>query len=284
LPDITTAAVRRRYPGYRNRQEEHFRTLLIVPLLRNDVAIGLILIRRTRVRPFTAKQIALLRTFADQAAIALENERLREELEARNGELTSALARETATGEILRVISSSPTDIQPVFDSIIQSATRLCEGIVGALYRYDGHIVTVVADHDVTTRVGTILREMYPAPLHPRDPVSRALVERRVLNIDDAAADPVLSRTRFQQALGYRSVISVPMLREGAAIGVIVIGRDEVKPFADKQIELLQTFADQAVIAIENVRLFTELQARNRDLTEALEQQTATSGILRVIS
>src|SRR5262249_43594872 len=133
LRDIRTAAVQRQYAGFRDRRQYPFRTILLVPLLRGDVAIGLISIRRMRVRPFTAKQIALLRTFADQAAIALENERLREELEARNRDLTEALEQQTATSEILRVIASSPNDLQPVFDSIIRSATRLCGGIFAAL-------------------------------------------------------------------------------------------------------------------------------------------------------
>src|SRR5262249_4510895 len=146
--------------------------------------------------------------------IAIENVRLFTELEARNRDLTESLEQQTATSEILRVIASSPTDLQPVFDSIIRSATRLCAGIFAALYRYDGNQITVVADYAVTAQVGALLREMYPAPIRRRDPVSRTLLERRVLHVEDGAADPVLKQTRFQQALNYRSVIFVPMLRE----------------------------------------------------------------------
>src|SRR5262249_11603820 len=242
-----------------------FRSELAVPMLRDDQPIGAIIVNRMERRPFTEQQIALLRTFADQAVIAIENVRLFTELEARNRDLTETLEQQTATGEILRVISSSRTEVQPVFDTIVRSGTRLCGGIFGALYRFDGKVVTVVADHDVSAQCGALLREMYPAPLRHRDPVSRALQERRVVLVDDGASDPVLARTRFQQALNYRSVVLVPMLRESNAVGVIVIGRDKVKPFTDKEIALLQTFADQAVIAIENVRLFQELQARNAD-------------------
>jgi signal transduction histidine kinase len=198
--------------------------------------------------------------------------------------LSEALEQQTATSEILRVMSVSRTDVKPVFDSILQSATRLCGGFFGALYRFDGEHVTVIAENHLTREASTLLRVMYPAVARRRDPVGRALLERRVVHVVDAASDPVLAATRFQQAVNYRTVVFVPMLREHDPVGVIVIGRDEVRPFSDREIELVKTFADQAVIAVETVRLFGQLEARNRDLTETLEQQAGTGQILRIIS
>jgi GAF domain-containing protein len=253
------------------------RSTVAVPLLRRGSAIGAIGVARAEPTPFAEAQIALLQTFAAHAVIAIENVRLFHETK-------EALEQQTATSEILGVINSSPTDIQPVFDTIVRSATRLCGGIFGALYRFDGALVRVVADHDVSARCSALLREMYPAPLRHRDPVSRTLRERQVVLVDDGARDPVLAQTKFQQALNYRSVVFVPMLHRGASVGVIAIGRSEVRPFSEKEIDLLKTFAAQAILAIENGRLFTELGIRNRDLTEALEQQTATNDVLKVIS
>jgi GAF domain-containing protein/CheY-like chemotaxis protein/anti-sigma regulatory factor (Ser/Thr protein kinase) len=282
LRDITAAPVRRRYPALRNLKER-FRTLLIVPLLRGDRAIGLITIRRTRVRPFTAKQIELLRTFADQAAIAMENERLREKVEARNRELTDALARETATGEILGVISSSPTDVQPVFDTIVQSAVRLCGGSYGTAHRFDGDLLHLTAHHNCTPSVLEELQRAFPMRPDRRMMSGRAILTRSVVHVEDLLADPEYAQ-RIGRAGGFRGVLAVPMLREGSPIGAIVVIRGQPGPFSTAQVELLKTFAAQAVIAIENVRLFKELEARNRDLAETLEQQTATGEILRVIS
>ena len=163
LRDIRAAAIQRRYPGLRNRREHPFRTILLVPLLRDERAIGLITIRRMRVRPFTAKQVALLQTFADQAAIALENERLREELEGRNRQLTEALEQQTATSDILRVISSSPTDVQPVFDTIVQNVVRLCDGTFTTVFRFDGELIHAAAHHQSVTSEGLdVFRSVYP--------------------------------------------------------------------------------------------------------------------------
>jgi len=253
--------------------------------MREDAAIGGILIRRTEVRPFSERQISLLETFARQAAIAIENVRLFQELQARNRDLTEALEQQTATSEILRVISSSPTDIQPVLDAIAESAARLCESYDAVIHRVDG---------DVTQRVahfGPVPVFSSPPeggrPINRRFPMGRAIADRQTIHVHDILAE---LETEFpdvrviQQETGSRTVLATPLLREGVAIGGISIRRTEVRPFTDKQIALLKTFADQAVIAIENVRLFQELQAKNRDLTEALEQQTATSEILRVIA
>ncbi|MGH7310184.1 MAG: GAF domain-containing protein, partial [Candidatus Rokuibacteriota bacterium] len=262
----------------RNARERGFRTILSVPLLREGVAIGTLDLRRTEVRPFTEPQIALLQTFADQAVIAIENVRLFTELQIRNRELMVALDQQTATSEILRVISSSPTDVQPVFSAIADSSARLCEAFDAMVLRVEGDVLRLVAHHGPMP-AGDV-------PLHRGTLGGRTVIERRLFHIPDlqteAAEFPEGSAIARQR--GHRTTLSLPLLREGIAIGNIQVRRSEVRPFSDQQIALLRTFADQAVIAIENVRLFTELQARNRELTEALEQQTATSEVLRVIA
>jgi GAF domain-containing protein len=195
--------------------------------------------------------------------------------------LADSLEQQTATSEILRVISSSPTDIRPVLDALVKSATRFCGASDAEIYHLDGDHLKAAAHH------GPI-----PAPMGRLIPVvqgtvaGRAVLERRIVHVPDLLAEakefPVGSA--LAREFGYRGGLAVPLLREGTAVGTINLRRTQVDPFTDKQIALLQTFADQAVIAIENVRLFKELEARNRDLTEALEQQTATSEILRIIA
>jgi GAF domain-containing protein len=256
---------------------EGVRTILVAPLEREGRAIGVILIRRTEVRPFSEKQIALLKTFADQAVIAIENVRLFKELQERNRDLTEALEQQTATSEILGVIASSPTEIQPVLDAIAKSATRLCESYDAVIHRVDGHLVRQVA-HFGPMPVASISQG--GRPINRGWPVGRAITDRQTTHVLDLAAE---LETEFpdakgiQQITGSRTVLATPLLREGVAIGVVNIRRLEVRAFTEKQITLLKTFADQAVIAIENVRLFNELK-------ESLEQQTATSEILGVIA
>ena len=252
-------------------------TTLAVPLLREGKALGALLIRRAEVRPFSDAQIAMLQTFADQAVIAIENVRLFTELEGRNRDLT-------ATSEILRVISSSPTDVQPVFDTIVRSAVRLCDGLFSNVYRFDGELIHPVAQHNFTPEALEQLYRIFPARPTRALLAGRAILERAVVHVPDVELDREFRHMALPRAIGWRSGLFVPMLREGAPIGVIVVTRAEAGPFSDSEIELLKTFADQAVIAVENVRLFTELQASNRELTTALDQQTATSDILRVIS
>jgi GAF domain-containing protein len=252
------------------------RTVLATPLLREDIPIGVIFIRRTEVRPFSERQIKLLETFADQAVIAIENVRLFQELQDRNRQLTEALEQQTATSEILRVIASSPTDIQPVLDAVASSATRLCDASDAVIIRLDGPRFFMAAHSGLheTVPLGS------PMPLSRGFPAGRAVLDRTTVVVADLAeaVESEFPETKaMQRRYGYRSVAGTPLLREGSAVGALGVLRTEVRPFTDKQIALLKTFADQAVIAIENVRLFQELK-------ESLEQQTATSGILRVIA
>jgi two-component system, NtrC family, sensor kinase len=250
------------------------RTMLATPLLREGTPLGAILIARGEAHPFTAKQIALLETFANQAVIAIENVRL-------FNETKEALEQQTATSEILRVIASSPTDLQPVFEAIVQSAVRLCEALNGGVFRFDGALIHLVAQHGWDQALDAV-RRVWPRPPDRGTTTGRAILTRAVVHVD-VAQDPEYEQRVLIQA-GFRVGLSVPMLRDGDPIGAITITREEGRPFSATQIALLETFADQAVIAIENVRLFTELGTRNRDLTEALEQQTATSEVLKVIS
>jgi GAF domain-containing protein/anti-sigma regulatory factor (Ser/Thr protein kinase) len=260
-----------------------YRSFLAVPVLREGNAIAAIGVGRQASGPFSGRQIALLQTFADQAVIAIENVRLFQELQARNRELTESLEQQTATGEILRVISSSPTDLQPVFDAIADSAVRLCDAVFCGVFRFDGDVVHFVAQHGMTPSGVAMMRETYPMRLDSRYTSSRAILRREVIHVPDLLEDPDYPAGRARLA-GWRAMLAVPMMRQGQPMGVINVVRARPGPYSDKQVELLKTFADQAVIAIENVRLFRELQERNHELTEALEQQTATSEVLKVIS
>ena len=258
---------------------------LAVPLLRDGEAVGVIGLARDAVGHFSPQQIELLQTFADQAVIAIENVRQFTQLQEQKRALTESLDQKTATSEILRVISSSPTDVQPVFDAIAQSAVTLCGAVFSTVYRYDGTLIHHAADNYSTADMRAILTTGYPSTLDHDRATAVAIRERRVVHIEDVLHDTTPRRSReIALALGYRTVLCVPMLRDGAPIGTINVARREPRPFTAEEIALIKTFADQAVIAIENVRLFTELQAKNEAVTEALEQQTATAEILGVIS
>ena len=260
------------------------RTILAVPLLREAVPVGVILIRRTEVRPFSDTQIALLQTFADQAVIAIENVRLFKELEARNRDLTEALEQQTATAEILRVISSSQTDVQPVFDTIVRSAVRLCGGLFSSLHQFDGELLHQVAQHNFTPEALETAQRIFPARPTRALFAGRVILERAVVHIPDVKAKKDDQHHALTRAVGMRSGLFVPMLREGAPLGVIGVARAEPGPFSDNEVELLKTFADQAVIAIENVRLFKELQARTTELTRSVDQLTALDEVGQAVS
>jgi GAF domain-containing protein len=255
---------------------------LAVPMMHDGKPIGAITVTGAEAGAFSQTQIELLKTFADQAVIAIENVRLFKELETRNRGLTESLDQQTATAEILSVISQSPIDVQPVFDTIVQSAVRLCAARFAAVFRFDGEMLHLGA-HNFPPNVLEFLQRQYPMRPGHAQASGRTILSRAVVQIPDLLADPEYQH-EWALISGWRSILGVPMLHEGAPIGAILINRAEPGPFPNTQIALLKTFADQAVIAIENVRLFTELQAKNRDLTAALEQQTATADILRVIS
>ena len=251
------------------------RTVLDTPLLREGIAIGAIHIRRREVRPFSDRQIKLLETFSDQAVIAIENARLFQELK-------ESLEQQTATSEILGVIASSPTDVQPVLDTIAENAAPVCGSYDAVIRLVEGKILRLAA-HYGPVEPGFGVEQ----PLTRGSAGGRAVIDQKIIHIEDLKA---VVTTEFPEAvnarerMGGRTVLAAPLLREGVAIGVIFIRRIEVRPFTDKQIALLKTFADQAVIAIENVRLFKEIQERNAELREALEHQTATSEVLGIIS
>src|SRR5262249_52175614 len=227
-------------------------------------------------RPFSDRQIALLQTFADQAVIAIENVRLFTELGEKNRALTEAhgqgtesLEQPAATREILRVISSSPTDIEPVFDVIAKSAVRLCNAEVGTVTRFDGEWIHVGTIHGSSPAGIDAVRRTFPLRVSGVGAAPRAIRDCAVVHIPDVLVEPGYQIQEAALASGYRSALAVPMVREGRAIGAITLGRSKAGEFSDTHIQLLRTFADQAVIAIENVRLFRELGARNRELTES---------------
>jgi GAF domain-containing protein len=279
------------------------RTLLGVPLLREGSPIGVIGLGRNIVRPFTDKQIELVTTFADQAVIAIENARLLNELRQRTddltertAELTESLEQQTATSEVLQVISSSPADLQPVFDTMLQNAVRICNAKFGHIYRWDGDALALVATYNAPPAFDDARRGLRVSP-NPRWPVGRMLATKTTVHVADLAAESIYIEERDPVMVasvelgGIRTLLAVPMLKENELIGAFMIYRQEVRSFTDKQIALVSNFAAQAVIAIENTRLLNELRQRTDDLTErtaelteSLEQQTATSEVLQIIS
>jgi signal transduction histidine kinase len=266
-----------------NARRLGFRTALNVPLIRDGVAIGAISLRRAEANLFAERQVALLETFADQAVIAIENVRLFKELEARNAELTESLTQQTATSEVLRVISRSPTNIQPVLDAVAESAARLCEAQDAGIFRRDGDRLLFVAHHGPIP-FGPVGE--FSVPLIRGTANGRSVLDAQTIHVADLQTEvhEYPEGSEGARRFGHRTFLIVPLMREGVAIGSISLRRIEAHLFTDRQVALLQTFADQAVIAIENVRLFKELQAKNSDLTEALARQTATSEVLKVIS
>ena len=271
------------YTGSQFARLSGARTVLGVPMLKDNEPVGAIVIYRREVRPFTDKQIDLVENFASQAVIAIENTRLLNELRQRTDDLSEALEYQTATSEVLNVISRSPNELRRVLDTILQTAGRLCEADYACFFKLQDGKYHVAAANNAEANYVKFLLE------HPISPdrtscVGRAAVERRTVHMPDCLADPEYKVVEYQRVGKHRSLLGVPLLRDGVPIAVIGLLRTAVKPFTSKQIELVTTFADQALIAIENVRLFEAEQARTRELSESLEQQTATSEALQVIS
>jgi signal transduction histidine kinase/putative methionine-R-sulfoxide reductase with GAF domain len=270
IPDIDADA---EYTFRDAQSVGHFRSMLGVPLLRDGVPIGVIVLMRTHVRPFTAKQIELVETFADQAVIAIENVRLFDEVQARTEELAESLRQQTATAEVLKTISRTAFDLQRVLETLLENAVRICGAKHGLIFRYDGEYCRAAAVYNAPP--GSMeLWERYPIRAGRGTTVGRALLECRPVQIPDVQADPEYDFPEAVKLTGFRTVMAVPLLREGVPLGTIGLWKTEVAPFTDKQIELLTTFADQAVIAIENVRLFDEIQDKNRQLAEASEHKS----------
>ena len=256
-------------PEYRSAKAQELgghRAVLGIPMLREGTVLGVFMIARRTPRPFTEKQIELVTTFADQAVIAIENVRLFEDVQARTAELQESLEYQTATSDVLNVISRSPSQIQPVLDTIAETAGRLCEAYDTVILLREGEWLKLAAHRG-------------PMPIdYDRWPIGRSWVSgRAVLDLKPVhIPDLVEAAEEFPEGhamalrMGARTTLAAPLLRENVAIGAILVRRTEVRPFSDKQVSVLQTFADQAVIAIENVRLFDEVQARTAELQESL--------------
>jgi class 3 adenylate cyclase/putative methionine-R-sulfoxide reductase with GAF domain len=291
-------------PGYVERRPEMVaavelggvRTMLGVPMLKENDLVGVFAVNRQEVRPFTDRQIAPVTNFAAQAVIAIENARLLNELRQRTTDLTEALEQQTATSEVLRIISSSPSELDPLFQTMLTNAAHLCQANFGTLTLNERDTFRVVALYNVPEAFAELRRRQPTVRFSPKHPLAQQIATKRVLHIADVKTETAYvegdpSFVRFVDLAGPRTLLNVPMLKDNEVIGTIGIYRKEVRPFTDKQIELLQNFAAQAVIAIENARLLNELRQRTSDLTErttdlteALEQQTATSEVLQVIS
>jgi len=263
------------------QEKLRFKSLLIIPLMREGQGIGLFVLGRDRVGQFSPRHVELVQTFADQAVIAIENARLFDEVQARTRDLGEALTYQTGSANILNVIASSPTDVAPVLKAIVESACEVCEAYDAAVLLRDGDDLRFSAHH------GPIPIGLTKWPINRRWTAGRAFIDQQPVHIEDLRDEKHAEFSDGRELslrMGHRTIASVPLLRDKESVGAIVLRRVEVHPFSSKQIALLQTFADQAVIALGNVRLFEEVQAKSRDLEESLQQQIATADVLKVIS
>jgi two-component system, NtrC family, sensor kinase len=256
-----------------NARRWGFRSILCVPLMREGVAIGTIALRRSEVQLFTERQVALLQTFADQAVIAIENARLFEEVKARTEELSESLQQQTATADVLKVISRSTFDLKSVLQALVESAGRLCDADFAMITRQKDGVLFFAEAYGYSSEFIDYVRAL-PVERGRGTATGRALLEGRVIHIADVLADPDYTWTEAQRLGGYRTVLGVPMLREGIPVGVLTLTRSKVRPFTEKEIELVSTFADQAAIAIENVRLFNKIQDKSQQLAEVSERKS----------
>jgi signal transduction histidine kinase/CheY-like chemotaxis protein len=250
------------------------RSFIAVPMLKENELVGAISIYRREVRPFTDKQIELVTNFASQAVIAIENARLLNELRHRTTDLSEALEQQTATAEVLKVISRSTFDLQRVLETLIESAARLCEADIAAIHRDHGSGYQQVATYGYSPAIQDLVARTNPFVAERGSIVGRAVLEGKAVHVVDVMVDPEYTRQEWARLAGFRTTLGVPLLREGKPIGVIFLARRLVRPFTDKQIDLITTFADQAVIAIENVRLFDEIQDKSRQLEIASKHKS----------
>ena len=276
-------------PGYTQRLDSaviaavelgDVRTFVAVPMLKDSELVGTLIVYRQEVRPFSDKQVALVTNFASQAVIAIENTRLLNELRQRTADLTESLEQQTATAKVLQVISSSPGDLEPVFAAMLENAVRICGATFGNIYRRDGDELRLAATHK-TPAVFAETRKRSPYRISSGGPVGRMMATKSFVHIVDVAAERTYLEERRPLSVdavelgGVRTFLAVPMLKDNELIGSFNLCRQEVRPFTETQIDLVSTFADQAVIAIENARLLNELRQRTDELGRSVGELRA---------